>query len=821
MVKGHYLYKTLIVATVFGFLFSLCHTVYGVEFNDDIQKITLNYDYFDGIDNDKILRSKGDGSWHLLKSDGSKIKLKGNYLDYAGIEKGEYYKLDENYYRLVVPIDNQLTRFGFVDKNGIECFVEGYSFADPTISHEYWLLMNVDSATNYKFGLYDRYNNKVVIPLVYDNLLYLNDDRIIVKSGEREGIIDINQKIILPFEYYFLEYINDNFIIALGNNFKYGLINKKNENLLPFEYHVISKASETNNYCRIIKDNKIGLINGDNSELLIPIEYDSLYYIDEMYIGNELIIAEKNEKTGIVNINNKEVVSFIYDGIELIGNCFEVYKDGLAGLLDSKGNEILPAEAIDIMEVKNDFITAKVYVDYDHKYAVYDMKGNEIIPPIYDYINYNASEKYMIVINDGIANLVDKATKEAVLSNSYYSDIWYINDKYFAGGNNSYYSIVNFSGQELTPSYYSTVSVVNVDDEELLAAVWQTSKSFDRSIDYFKQTNGPSLWAVDEVSKAIKSNLVPFEYQSAFTFNIKRNEFCSIIVEFLEVYYNTSRDEIIKDYNIDIVNSPIDELNEDVAICLKLGIVKGRGNGVFDGESEITREEAAVMLTNLAKYLGLNTVSDEVYLNDKKEVSEWAIDAVNFVLENKFMQGVGNDMYSPKSNITREQTYIIMYRILNESEFYSLFDKASKAWGWFYVGTMPLKGTPGLPIVGIETESGICFEVDYEDIETLEDLENYLKTIFSDDKVEGMLKSGRYLDVDGKLCAYDLARGTNHSYGKIAEVNKNIISENQIEYTVSVEKLDNNYELKGYEEFTFITERSGDYWIFSEFPTWW
>jgi len=27
--------------------------------------------------------------------------------------------------------------------------------------------------------------------------------------------------------------------------------------------------------------------------------------------------------------------------------------------------------------------------------------------------------------------------------------------------------------------------------------------------------------------------------------------------------------------------------------------------------------------------------------------------------------------------------------------------------------------------------------------------------------------------------------------------------------------------LEGYEEFTFITERSGDFWVFSQFPTWW
>lgn len=200
----------------------------------------------------------------------------------------------------------------------------------------------------------------------------------------------------------------------MGSDFKYGLININNENLLPFEYQEISKASETKNYCRIIKDNKFGLINGDNSELLIPIEYDSLYFIDEMYIGNELIVAEKTGKTGIIDMDNKEVVPFIYDRIDLLGNCFEVYKDGLAGLLDSKGNEILPAEAVDIMEVENGFITAKVYIDNDSKYAVYDMKGNEIVPPVYDYIDYHASEKYMVVNNEGNANLVDKATKTCI-----------------------------------------------------------------------------------------------------------------------------------------------------------------------------------------------------------------------------------------------------------------------------------------------------------------------------------------------------------------------------------------------------------------------
>ncbi|HOA20452.1 MAG TPA: S-layer homology domain-containing protein [Sedimentibacter sp.] len=312
--------------------------------------------------------------------------------------------------------------------------------------------------------------------------------------------------------------------------------------------------------------------------------------------------------------------------------------------------------------------------------GVYTLKGKEIIPPIYEYIDYYATDKYMIVNNGWYADFVDKKTGEMILNNSdiHVPDIKYINDKYYAEG--SSYAIYNLAGQKLTWQSYNDISIININDEDLLAAKYNTER-FNTHFDYFKQTKGPSSWAVDEVSKAIKSNLVPFEFQAAFTFNIKRYEFCSIIVEFLEEYYNTSREEIIKDKNIDVTNQAfVDGINEDIAICLHLGIVKERGNGIFDGDSEITREEAAVMLTNLANYLGMNTDTDEVKLYDKEKVSEWAIDAVNFVLKNKFMQGVGNDMFSPKSNITREQTYIIMYRILNETEFYSLFDKASEAW---------------------------------------------------------------------------------------------------------------------------------------------
>lgn len=803
-------------------LFTIGNYAYGLDFNDDIQKVVLDYYYYEGFGEDKVVQSVNDGSWHILKPDGSLINLKGNYLAYVGIE-GKNLNFNDDYYCFVIGNDsyhiNYSSRFIYVDKNGLECFVDGYTYVDPTKGENYFILRNI-KGDGHETGLYHKYNKTVVIPAVYDTLNYINDDRVIACKDDRYGLINIKQEEIIPFQYNYLDYINDNFIIAVNEDGKYGVINISNDILLNFEYDHISNVYKTNDYFKINKYNQFGLLATADAEIVIPMEYDGIEYP-----GNKLAVALKEGQMGLIDVRNKVVVPFIYDHIMYNDDGFIVFKDELQGFLNKEGKVILPVKYVNILEIKDGFITAIISDENDeNKYVVYDINGKVIVPPIYDYIDYYATDKYMLIKKGWYTYLIDKTTREQVLENSklHFTDVKYINDKYYAGGSQSNYAIVNYAGQMLTWESYNDISILNINGEDLIAAKYRADDRFNIKFDYFRQTKGPSTWAVEEVSKAIENNLVPFEYQAAFTFNIKRYEFCSIIVAFLEEYYDTTKEDIIIDNNINVVNPPIiDGISDDIAICLHLDIVKGRGNGIFDGESEITREEAAVMLTNLARYLGLNIDADEVKLNDKSKVSEWAIDAVNFVLQNKFMQGVGNDMFSPKSNITREQTYIIMYRMLNETEFYSLFSKASEAWGWFYVWTMPLKGTPGLPIVGIETESGICFEVDYKGIETLKDLENYLKTIFSDEKVEGFLKFGRYFDVDGKLCAYDLARGTNHSYGKIAEVNKNIISENQIEYTVSVEKLDYNYELEGYEEFKFITERSGDFWVFSEFPAWW
>lgn len=656
----------LVMPILVFLLFPIGSYAYGLDFNDDIQKVALDYYYYEGFGEDKVVQSINDGSWHILKPDGNLINLKGNYLAYVGIE-GKNLNFNDDYYCFVIGNEsyhiNYSSRFTYVDKNGLECFVDGYTYVDPTKGENYFILRN-NKGDGHETGLYHKYNKTVVIPAVYDTLIYINDNRVIACKDDRYGLINIEQEEIIPFQYNYLDYINDNFIIAINEDGRFGIINISNDVLLDFEYDHISNVYNTYDYFKINKYSQFGLLATADVEIVIPLEYDGIEYP-----GNKLAVALKDGQMGLIDVRNKVVVPFIYDYIMYNDDGFIVFKDELQGFLNKEGKVILPVKYVNILKIKDGFITAIIIDENDeHKYVVYDINGKVIVPPIYDHIDYYATDKYMLIKKGWYAYLIDKITGEQVFENSKFpfTDIKYINDKYYAGGSYSSYAIVNYAGQMLTRESYNDISIINVNGEDLIAAKYRADDSLNVKFDYFKQTKGPSIWAVDEVSKAIENNLVPFEYQAAFTFNIRRYEFCRIIVAFLEEYYDTTKEDIIIDNNINVVNPPIyDGISDDIAICLHLGIVKGRGNGIFDGDSEITREEAAVMLTNLSKYLGrTDTNAAEVKLNDKSEVSTWANDAVNFVLQNKIMQGVGNEMFSPKSNLTREQTYIIMYRMI-------------------------------------------------------------------------------------------------------------------------------------------------------------
>jgi hypothetical protein len=462
--------KYIVMIIICVFLLSTDTLALGMDFNADIQKITLDYYYYDGFGQNKVVQSVVDGSWHILKPDGSLINLKGNYLAFAGME-GKNQNFDDDYYRFVIGNESYhidySNRFIYVDKNGMECFVDGYKYVDPAKGENYFILRNV-KGNGYETGLYHKYNKTLVIPVVYDTLNYISDDRITACKNNKYGMMNIKQEEIILFRYKYIDYINDNFIIAINDDEKYGVINIDNEVVLSFEYDEIYNISESSRYLRISKDNKFGLINSTTAEIVVPLEYDGIEYA-----RNETAVAIKEGRYGVIDVTNKTVVPFIYDSIMNCYYGFIVYKDEMAGFVNEEGNVVLPVECYNISEVKDGFITAVIKdKNGEHKYAVYDINGEEIVPPIYDYINYYATDKYMLVNKGWYAYLIEKENGKEMLadSNLHFTDVKYINDKYYAGGASGSYAIVNFAGQLLTLHNYNDISIINIDGEDIIAA---------------------------------------------------------------------------------------------------------------------------------------------------------------------------------------------------------------------------------------------------------------------------------------------------------------------------------------------------------------
>ncbi|RZL45740.1 MAG: hypothetical protein EOP00_16845 [Pedobacter sp.] len=94
---------------------------------------------------------------------------------------------------------------------------------------------------NGKLGTVDK-KNKVVIPLVYDDISRLNEHNpgvhYVVRNG-KTGISSFKGEIIIPVEYDSLYYFRNQDLIKAKKNNLVGVLNSKNKVLIPFKYQNI------------------------------------------------------------------------------------------------------------------------------------------------------------------------------------------------------------------------------------------------------------------------------------------------------------------------------------------------------------------------------------------------------------------------------------------------------------------------------------------------------------------------------------------------------------------------------------------------------
>lgn len=174
-------------------------------------------------------------------------------------------------------------------------------------------------------------------------------------------------------------------------------------------------------------------------------------------------------------------------------------------------------------------------------------------------------------------------------------------------------------------------------------------------------------WSQDIIKQAAKQSLLPYRLTSKYSSNISREEFCILVGQLITVasgykdldsyvqdkkgayLRNTFSDCSGKDYSIDVLYA--------------LGIVNGRGDGVFDPDGTLSREEAAKIITSAAEQFVFINTSKELTYADNADISRWAHYSVQWVTDNEIMNGMENNTFCPGAYYTVEQAVATVSRL--------------------------------------------------------------------------------------------------------------------------------------------------------------
>ncbi|SMG11493.1 S-layer homology domain-containing protein [Paenibacillus aquistagni] len=181
-------------------------------------------------------------------------------------------------------------------------------------------------------------------------------------------------------------------------------------------------------------------------------------------------------------------------------------------------------------------------------------------------------------------------------------------------------------------------------------------------VQHFKDVPA-SHWAYDYIQALLKKDIVNGVDKNHYRPNqaLTRAEFAKLLVRAYEVKPYLSKVDRFKD----VAHGSWYE--EPVYAAAAAGWIQGTGDGRFEPNRHITREEMAVMIMRAYEWkhgTGENKERTAVY-SDQQHISKWAMAAVAGASELGFMQGQGRNTFAPSKPATRAEAAKVIYMMIN------------------------------------------------------------------------------------------------------------------------------------------------------------
>ncbi|WP_198408390.1 WG repeat-containing protein [Chryseobacterium sp. StRB126] len=157
---------------------------------------------------------------------------------------------------------------------------------------------------------------------------------------------------------------------------KYGILNSKGEWIIGLD-NTYSSIGISNGFIKVTKNDLSGIVN-DKNEILIPLEYEELDPMD-----STLISAKKNGKEGIIDIQNKTLVPFLYDtiyGFHFMNDKNQFYSivriGDQYGVVDKNGKYVIKLSDVELVSLTD----TTVIIRKSGLFGLSDFQMKTIIP---------------------------------------------------------------------------------------------------------------------------------------------------------------------------------------------------------------------------------------------------------------------------------------------------------------------------------------------------------------------------------------------------------------------------------------------------------
>jgi hypothetical protein len=236
-------------------------------------------------------------------------------------------------------------------------------------------LVSIQTEQGKRYGLIDTLGKTILSPNLSQPPKYLYEQRLLqVNEGNQAkaqvGLMNLSGKMLIPPVYQELVYFKKQ-IVVVKKEGMFGAISLLGTELLPCSYDVLY-IDENASLIVVEQGQKRGLTDLKGKPVL-PLIYDDL-----LPARNGTVVTNQAGKWNRMNLKTKAVVPLPYDHVEPKNNILIVEKADRSGVLDLEGNVLFPVQYPRIRDAYHAQTRGVITIEIDRERFLVDRYGNQI-----------------------------------------------------------------------------------------------------------------------------------------------------------------------------------------------------------------------------------------------------------------------------------------------------------------------------------------------------------------------------------------------------------------------------------------------------------